>query len=408
MKISGKHLVVLASMCGILAATVGLVTNVSGLFFSPIAKEFGILKGSASLMLTICNVSFAMGGLLAPRLMTEKLLKPLVIGATTTLAASTVALSLCPGIVPMYVLSVVRGFSAGCIGFVFVTSVLNRWFIANIGLATSIAMGCSGIAGAIFSPVVGGIINAMGWRAGFVAIAVLTMLLNLPAILFLPCLDPATKGFCALGASEAGAGERADASSGDQKATPIRPVIFMAVIAYALLGSALTALPQHFPGMAESYALGTAVGASMLSFCMIANTMGKIVLGILIDKFGTKVSVLLYAALVAVALALLLLVPSPATVVVASVLYGTCYALATVGITMITREAFGLANYSKTYPVVSLTGNIANAVFSSVVGFMYDFSGGYASTLMMFCIMVAGMAGSVLYVFANARPQESA
>lgn len=75
---------------------------------------------------------------------------------------------------------------------------------------------------------------------------------------------------------------------------------------------------------------------------------------------------------------------------------------------MITRDAFGLANYSKTYPVVSLTGNIANAAFSSVVGFMYDFSGGYASTLVMFCIMVAGMAGSVLYVFANARPQESA
>lgn len=102
----------------------------------------------------------------------------------------------------------------------------------------------------------------------------------------------------------------------------------MAVIAYALLGSALTALPQHFSGMAESYALSTAVGASMLSFCMIANTVGKIVLGILIDKFGTKVSVLLYAVLVAVALVLLLLVPSPVTVVVASVLYGTCYALA--------------------------------------------------------------------------------
>lgn len=259
MKISGKHLEVLASMCGVLAATVGLVTNVSGLFFSPIAEEFGILKGSASLMLTICNISFAVGGLLAPRLMTERLLKPTLIGATATLAASTVALSLCPGIVPMYALSVVRGFSAGCIGFVFATSVLNKWFIANIGLATSISMGCSGIAGAVFSPVVGGIINAMGWRVGFVAIAVLTVLLNLPAILFLPCLDPATKGFRALGAGEDGAGEKAGANANDQEAAPIRPVIFMAVIAYALLGSALTALPQHFPGMAESYAMGTAV-----------------------------------------------------------------------------------------------------------------------------------------------------
>ena len=406
MKISGRHLLVLIAMCGLLASAVGLVTNVSGLFFSPVADEFGVARGSASLMLTISNLSFAVGGLICPRLMTERTLKPLVIGATAILAAGTAALSVCPGIFPMYALCVVRGLAAGAIGFVFATSVLNRWFIANIGLATSIAMGCSGIAGAVFSPLINGVIASSGWRMGFVAMAVLTVLLNLPAILFLPSLDPATKGLKPFGADDASQGASADAAADAAPASeaapePINPLVYAAVMGFALLASALTALPQHFPGMAETFVADAAVGATMLSVCMVANTAGKVVLGILVDRFGTRVSLLLYACLVGIALVLLLFVPAPAAMLVAAGLFGTSYGMAAVGNTMITRDAFGLANYGKTYPVMSLVGNIGNAVFSSVVGYMYDFTGGYTATLVMFGVMTVVLAGLVVLVYAR-------
>ncbi len=403
MKISGKYLLVLVSMCGLLAAGVGLVTNVSGLFFLPIAEEFGILKGEASLMLTICNLAFAVGGLVSPRLTTEKLFRPLLIGATAVLAASTAALSLCNNIMLMYVLSAVRGFAAGAIGFVFATTVLNRWFVANIGLATSIAMGCSGIAGAAFSPLVGGVISSTGWRAGFVLIAALTVVLNLPAILLLPALDPKTKGMRALGApeNEDASNQASTVTAAAEPAQPIKPLLFAAVVAFAFLASALTALPQHFPGLAESHTLDASVGAMMLSACMVANTVGKILLGVLIDRFGGRISLVLYAAIVGCALALLWFVPTAQVLPVAAALFGACYAMAAVGNTMITRDAFGVGNYAKTYPVVSLVGNVANAAFSSIVGFMYDFSGGYASTIALFGTMVIALAAIVVFVYAR-------
>ena len=402
MKITGKHLLVLVAMCGLLASGVGLVTNVSGLFFTPVAEEFGVGKGAASLMATICNIAFAFGGMFVPRILSEKTLKPLLIGATVTLAASTAALCLCPGIVPMYALCVLRGVAAGLLGFVFVTTVLNNWFVANIGLATSIAMGCSGIAGAAFSPVVSGVIGSAGWRGGFVMVGILTVILNLPAILFLPSVDPKTKGLAPLGGSLEPR-ESTDHKANDGKALPIDGLVFAAVLGYALLSSAATALPQHFPGLAETYALDAAAGATMLSACMVANTAGKILLGALIDRIGTKISVLIYAALVALALVMLLFVHGPIIVVVAAALFGLCYALATVGISMLTRDAFGLENYGKTYPTISLVGNIANASFASIVGFMFDFSGGYTSTLIMFLVMMVALVGTVVFVYAR-RP----
>ena len=94
MKLSGRHLLVVVAMCGLLASGVGLVTNVAGLFFTPVSEEFGVMRGQVSLMLTITNISFAFGGMIAPRLLTEKTLKPLLIGATAVNAAATVGFSL--------------------------------------------------------------------------------------------------------------------------------------------------------------------------------------------------------------------------------------------------------------------------------------------------------------------------
>lgn len=401
MKISGRHLLVVVAMCGLLASGVGLVTNVAGLFFTPVSEEFGVLRGQVSLMLTITNISFAFGGMIAPRLLTEKTLKPLLIGATAVNVAATVGFSFCPGIVPMYVLCVVRGLAAGMVGFVFVTSVINRWFVTNVALASSIAMACSGLAGALFSPIVNSIIGGVGWRMGYVAIAAFTVLLNLPAILLLPSLDPKTAGLEALGAGTVQDAPKAKTSTVAAAAVPVSIVVLGAVIGYAVLATSVTAIPQFFPGMAETYGLGAALGASMLSASMISNSLGKIVLGALIDRLGTLVASLIYAAVVAASLVMLLLFHTPQMMIIAAAMCGLCYALGTVAITMLTRDAFGVANYDKTYPTISLAGNFANAIFSSVVGFMYDFSGGYVLPIIVLLVCLGTAVALMMYAYAH-------
>ena len=399
MKITGKHLLVLVGMCGLIASGVGLVTNVAGIFFDPVATELGVGKGQISLTLTICNVCFALGGMLAPRLMKAGSPKPLLIAATAALAGSTAGLSIAHGIGLIYALCVVRGFAAGVIGMVFATSVLNNWFHEGIGLVTSIAFGCSGIAGAVFSPVLSGVIASAGWRVGYLTIAAITVVLNLPAILFLPSVTPEGCGMRALGDTGEAKVQTSDVAQ-ETAAGPINAALFGLVLAYAVICSGIAGLPQHFPGMAESFGVG-AVGATMLSFCMIANTAGKVVLGALVDKLGARVSILAYCVLILVSLFLLLFVHSGTALVVAAALFGLCYSLATVGISLTTREVFGLANYTRVYPTFSLGGNVANAAFSSIIGFMYDFSGGYALTLYVMAAMTLATGALIVAAFSK-------
>lgn len=396
-RIHGRYLLILIAMAGMIATSVGLTTNVAGLFFTPVADEFGILKGQVSMTLTICNLVFAAGGMFAPKLLKEEWLRPLLIIGTALIAGCTALLALSGNIMMMYVLNALRGFAAGVLGFVCVTMIINNWFVAKVGLATSIAMSCSGVAGALFSPIVSAVIESGGWRAGYLAVAVLMALLNLPAILFVPCLDPKTKGMQALGYTENSKAEKAG-ESGTSNAAKISMALFAMAILYAFLGCGATALPQHFPGIAGSYGMAASVGALMLSVCMAANSIGKIILGAMADRLGSRLSLLIYCALTITAVVLLWLVRIPVSMYAGAVLYGLTYSLGTVGVVMITKDLFGLENYGRTYPTISLAGTVANALFSSLIGFLYDFSGNYTGTLLLMLGMLA--LNTVLIVIA--------
>lgn len=374
----GKYIVIIAALCGLIASGVGLITNIAGLFFTPIADELGLLRGSVSLNVTIGNLCFAAGGILSPKVMKEKNLKVMLIAMTAVIAGSTALLALCHNVILMYVLNGLRGLASGIVGFVFVTIVINHWFFNNNALITSIAMGFSGLAGAVFSPIMSSIIASSGWRTAYVISAVMMVILNLPAIFFLPSIDPYVKGRVPYGGSKTPVSA---AKTAAKSAAPVKKVLIVILSVYAICCAASTAVTQHFPGVAGSRGLDAAVGATMLSICMIFNTGGKVVLGALIDKIGARISMMIYIILVFIGVIMMLFIPSETVMYVAAACVGLTYSLATVGSVTLSKEVFGMENYGRTYPTINLCGTMCSALFSSIIGFMYDATGGYNATL---------------------------
>jgi len=123
--------------------------------------------------------------------------------------------------------------------------------------------------------------------------------------------------------------------------------------------------------------------------------------GALADRIGAKRSILAFCVAVFVGLILLLYVRTSGTMLIAAALFGLCYALATVGISMTVRSVFGVENYTRVYPTCSLGGNLANASFSSIIGFMYDFSGGYDSTLYLLAALTIATVAVTIVAYAK-------
>ncbi|MBR4162038.1 MAG: MFS transporter [Solobacterium sp.] len=383
-----KHIMVLIAMCGVIGAVLGLVTNVAGLFFEPVATEFGIGKGEVSMTLTICNLCFALGGMLTPKLVKEKSFRMVLIICMAILAGSTALLSTAGNITLMYVFSALRGLSAGTIGMVFVTTVINHWFNKNTALMTSIAMGFSGIASAVLSPILSSIIQSSGWRVGYLVAAIMTVIFVLPSILLPIGLTPEAAGTEAYGEKTV-----QNVSETKTEAPKVTLSLFLLAAVSAVIAAYMTSMPQHFPGLVSSLSMNTAIGASMLSACMLANTGGKIVLGTMIDRFGTKISLTIYGVLVAIGIVCTWLIHTPLAMNIGAILFGLGYGMAAVGTAIMTRDIFTDANYGNVYPKISLCTTVANAIGSSLIGFLFDMSGSYTSTLLMMLVMMG------LYLF---------
>ena len=127
----------------------------------------------------------------------------------------------------------------------------------------------------------------------------------------------------------------------------------------------------------------------MLSVAMVANSGGKLLMGVLIQRIGTQRTVQITAGCVLLGLAGLVFLRSTPALLVSAGLMGFCYSQSSLGIVMMSTELYGVRRYSEIYPKLSLGTSIANALSATLIGYLYDFSGGYASTLWLFLALDA-------------------
>lgn len=386
MKENRKYLygMVVIAGCGLIGTSLGLGVNVAGLYFSPIAKEFGVGRGSVSATLTVYNLIQAFTGLTAPAFLRRFGLKKPVIFGTILQVAATFLLSLAANVPVLMILNGIRGFASGLIGTVTVNVMINYWFYRNNGLMTSIAMGFSGLAAALLSPVLSGIIANAGWRAAYRIMAAVNILFNLPAILFPIVLKPDYLFMEPYGGKKEVPAKHAS----EQDTLTISVSMLVILMIYTGCSAAAAALPQHFSGIAESYGMLSA-GALMVSACMVSNTAGKILMGTLIDKIGSRLSVTIYASLIICGALLIVFSRSSAVLIAAAAMYGLCYSMGTVSTAMLTREMFGPSKYSRVYPKLVMTTTVCNAVFTTAVGMLYDRSGTYSTVIVFLAGLVA-------------------
>lgn len=423
-----RYFVVLAALCGSIAAGVGLVTNIAGLFFTPVAQALGVGRGSVSLTMTISNLTYAVGGMLLTKIMRDSNFKKLLLLSALVTVGSTLLLAFSSQLWMLYVLNALRGFSSGFMGTVMATLIVNNWFHSKNGLLTSVVMGFSGLTSAVLSPMFSRIIASAGWKNAYMISAALMLVLYLPIILSRISMTPQAVGEIPYGEGPEDAGSKSDRPE-KAKHTKSKPAAarqktsqpdhqgeihmtrdeisrgrLMACLIYAVFGGCLAGIVQHFPGVADSYQLPAAIGAVMLSASMITNTSGKLIIGVLIDSIGVVKAILIMAAAVAIGVVLMIFVRQPASAVAGAALIGLSYSLATVGVAMMTREIFGPANYGIIYSRASLCVTVSYALAAAGIGYLYDFLHSYS---IVFWTMLALIAGMILLVFyAYRKPKE--
>ena len=395
-KIRGRYLMVLVAMAGLISSALGIMTNAGGIFFSPIAAELGQPTAAVNLTLTISNLAFAVAGIFSARWIRPKNYRPAVLLFTLVFAGFTALLSACRSVTALYLCSAVRGFAAGLIGNVLATSVLCRWFLSDTGFITSLALGCSGLIGALFNPVLESVIQSAGWRTAYLVSAGIILLLNLPAVLFPISFLPEDSGMEPLG-SEASA-EKASPDRPDRPSGNAGTLVLVLTLLTFSLASFVSAAPQLFKPISGTYGLAE-TGIVMMSVVLVMNTAGKFMFGLLTDRIGVRRSFLIYGLVIAGGLALLLLVRVSGVMLLSAAMIGGCYSIPTVGAVMICRELYSPERYSKVFPKINLSTSVANALGYPVLGWIFDRTGNYDGALVLSLVFILASVAGVFLVY---------
>ncbi|TCL08015.1 sugar phosphate permease [Shimia isoporae] len=332
-----------------------------------IQAEFGIDRAGASVPYVLTMIGFAVGNFAIGQAVDRFGVTKSLIGAAVLSAVSYGLAAVSPSVAILSLVHFFLGFGTA-VGFGPLIADVSLWFQKRRGIAVAIAASGNYLSGAIWPMLLSGVQADYGWRGVFVALAVITLLAVVPLALLLRPRVPAE----ALAAQQQAADAR-------QAAAPFKPAVLMWVLGLAGVGCCVAmSMPQvHIVSFCVDLGYGPAVGAEMLALMLLGGVVSRLVSGLVADKLGGVVTLLIGSVLQCLALFLFL----PFDGLVPLYLVSAAFGLAQGGIVpayaLVVREYMPAKEAGSRVGFVMMATIMGMALGGWMSGWIYDVSGSY-------------------------------
>ena len=388
MRADKKYLLTFLASC-MFILSIGL-GNTYSIFVVPMAELLNVGRGTVTLASTITDL---ICGFLSPvlvMLLKRLKLRTLLLWSTVIYSITLFITGLFPNIYIYYLMHILKGFLFIVYGTNIIVITLGNWFEKGRDTLTGIAIACTSVGGAIFTQVFQWILDNKGVPMTFIAYGVLTTLFALPAIYYLK-FTPEEKGLTVL---------KEDSIKEDKKSVSHeRPFsfsdpVFIGVCVVFFIMTFLTNVSMHFPGYVATIGIAHA-GAPMVSAMMLGGMIMKAAMGFICDKYGPKVGYPISILIVLISLVLIVVARSESILVFGSFLFGGVFGNL-IALNPLIRYCFGDKQYPEVFAKIMMVSALSN-MGGPIVGYLYDFTGTYTTSLYAAVIMCA-MALIIYYV----------
>lgn len=387
-----------------------------GLFIEPLQKEFGWTRTEISLGITIYGL---LAALLAPvfgRMADRYGVRPVALGSLFAFGLAFGSFALIPGSLAWFYFVWVL---VGLVGIgstpVTWTRAINLWFYRHRGLALGLTLMGTSLSAVLLPVITVALLEWQGWRAAYAALALLPLAVALPIGLLLfrePRLEERPPELRVAAGTAAGAAAAPGAVADLPGATfsaAVRSRGFWLLWASILLVSfAYGGAYVHLPSMLGAQGFARTDVALVMSVFGLSLAAGRLITGLLLDRFWAPFVTLPILSLPALACWLLAVDHSMTMTVAlfAAFLLGFAGGAETDLIAYLAGRYFGMANYGQIYGVLYMAFGIAAAVAPTVYGWVRDTTGSYDPML----FTAAGMfvVGACLLLLLGPYPDFTA
>ena len=352
----------------LLIATIGNVGMWAIIVIMPAMQaEFQTARADASLPYTFTMIGFALGNLVIGRAVDRFGITFALMASALTIGGGFALASVAGSVWVLTFLQFVIGFGTAA-SFGPLIADVSLWFLKRRGIAVAIAASGNYLSGAIWPMLLAGVLEESGWRAVYMVLALAVVAGVIPLSLFLRARVPLE----ASAHSDSITAARA-------KSAGFSPRALMWLLGLAGISCCVAmSMPQvHIVAYCVDLGYGPAVGAEMLSLMLLGGVVSRLISGLLADRLGGVMTLLIGSALQCLALFLYLPAGGLVSLYVVSAVFGLSQGGIVPSYAVIVREYMPAREAGARVGFVIMATIVGMAIGGWMSGWIYDVTGSY-------------------------------
>lgn len=375
------------------------------LFVIPLEQDLGWDRASIMLGLTLSFLTTGIAGPFVGRFVDRYAPKTVMAAGALVGAIGFIFTGLATELWHFYGSFVINGLSMAGIGPIPTTYLISNWFKKRRGTAIGITSAGIGAGGLVLSPLIGGfVIPNLGWRLGYIALALFVALL-IPLALLIIKTRPSDIGLLPDGNQPVEKSETRISpaiSDGMTFRTAISTSAFwLLIVSFFTFSIAEVGVLQNEVPYLQGVGFSAAAAASIHGLIGLFSTIGKFLFGWLCDKIKASFACAIGTALQIIGTLLLMKIDSnssPVLIAFYVLLVGLGVGNWLPTMSMLVSTNFGLLAYGAIFGSVAFSQSLGGAAAPFFSGYIYDILGSYQPILIVLAISYGISLISVLFV----------
>lgn len=346
------------------------LTLPDSLYVVPVTAALGFSRTQFTMVFSIRSVVQLVGNMLYGRLYRRFRVRPLMAAGAVFLVLGYVVYAQAEQLWMFYFAAGVVGIATSLISSSSMTIILNSWFDRSAGMIFGVIFTGSSIGGAVLSSVTGQMIQRLGYSGSYLFTAALAAGSAVPVLVF--------------------ARERSDYTRPDVPDAPKPdepfwglPVVRMALVLCFVIGLTVYPLEASISAHLTDRGFPAEFGANMLGAALLISAIGKVLLGILYDRWGLKTAVVAGAGCFSAGALLFIAVHSRWMAYVFVFVFGLSIAEITTLAPFLAKSILSHDGYSRYIGVFTATLAAGNTIGFSVMSSMFDRTGSYTAIVLI-------------------------
>lgn len=364
-----------------------------GLYIKPISEEFGWSRTSVSSLYSLVSIIGALGTPFLGFWLDRKGARSVIVASSLLLPLVLAALALIPPVFPLFLaVGVMIGLVSIIASPTAYVSLLPQWFSENLGKAVALGMFGSGLGQFLFAQGHGALLAQLDWRTSWIAMAVLAAIVGIPAAIRFGRDNPKVRTQRELGGEEGLEGV-------NLRHALCSSAFWFAVSSFFLVLLITTAMLAHLSPMLTDAGWGVETAALAVGLIGLVSLIGRVVCGVLLDRFGfATVGLLLFPMQFAGCLILLQSHGLFATLLAAG-LIGLTFGAEADMMPWMLRRTFGLRCFGRLFGIGFGVVQLGAVIGPVLMGLVYDGTGNYQIGLA--ALAIASIGATALIALAG-------